>query len=85
MNPPIVLLNESISALDMENKEIMKPEFKEIQDKFNSTMIYITYDQEEAFYLSDRIMVMSEGKIEQFGTPIEIYNQRKINITRILL
>lgn len=77
MNPSIVLLDEPISALDVENKEIMKRELKEIQNKFNSTMIYITHDQEEAFYLSDRIMVMSEGKIEQFGTPLEIYNQPK--------
>lgn len=75
MNPSIVLLDEPISALDVENKEIMKRELKEIQSKFNSTMIYITHDQEEAFYLSDRIMVMSEGKIEQFGTPSEIYNE----------
>ena len=75
LNPSIVLLDEPISALDVENKEIMKRELKEIQKKFGSTMIYITHDQEEAFYLSDRIMVMNKGSIEQIDTPEKIYNQ----------
>ena len=74
LNPSIVLLDEPISALDVENKEIMKRELKDIQKKFHSTMIYITHDQEEAFFLSDRIMVMSTGTIEQLDTPLEIYN-----------
>lgn len=73
LNPSIVLLDEPISALDVENKEIMKRELKEIQKKFNSTMIYITHDQEEAFYLSDRIIIMSEGEVEQMDTPGEIF------------
>ena len=77
LNPSIVLLDEPISALDVENKEIMKKELKEIQKKFNSTMIYITHDQEEAFYLSDRIMVMNGGNIEQIDTPTNIYNNPK--------
>lgn len=74
MKPKIVLLDEPISALDVQNKEIMKKELKEIQKKFKSTMIFITHDQEEAFYLSDRIMVMSEGNIEQLDTPEQIYH-----------
>lgn len=74
LKPKIVLLDEPISALDVQNKEIMKRELKEIQKKFHSTMIFITHDQEEAFYLSDRIMVMSEGKIEQLDTPENIYH-----------
>ena len=74
LNPSIVLLDEPISALDVENKEIMKRELKDIQKKFHSTMIYITHDQEEAFFLSDRIMVMSTGTVEQLDTPLEIYN-----------
>lgn len=73
LNPAIILLDEPISALDVQNKEIMKRELKDIQSKFNSTMIYITHDQEEAFYLSDRIMVMGTGCVEQIGTPLEIY------------
>ena len=73
LNPSVILLDEPISALDVANREIMKKELKEIQRKFKSTMIFITHDQEEAFYLSDRIMVMSEGKIEQLDTPKRIY------------
>lgn len=74
LNPKVILLDEPISALDVTNREIMKKELKEIQKKFNSTMIFITHEQEEAFYLSDRIMVMSEGHIEQLDTPKMIYD-----------
>lgn len=74
MNPKIILLDEPISALDVSMREVMKQELKEIQKKFNSTMIFITHEQEEAFYLSDRIMVMSEGNIEQLDTPKNIYD-----------
>lgn len=73
LNPKIILLDEPISALDVSMREVMKKELKDIQKKFNSTMIFITHEQEEAFYLSDRIMVMSEGKIEQMDTPRNIY------------
>lgn len=74
LNPDIILLDEPISALDVSMREVMKRELKEIQKKFRSTMIFITHDQEEAFFLSDRIMIMSEGKIEQIDTPREIYD-----------
>ena len=74
LKPKVILLDEPISALDVQNREIMKRELKEIQKKFNSTMIFITHEQEEAFYLSDRIMVMSEGNIEQLDTPKNIYD-----------
>ena len=73
LNQDVILLDEPISALDVTNREIMKKELKEIQKKFGSTMIFITHEQEEAFYLADRIMVMSEGKIEQIDTPEEIF------------
>ncbi len=73
LNPSIILLDEPISALDVTNREIMKKELKSIQSKFEATMIYITHEQEEAFFLSDRIMVMSDGKIEQLDTPQNIY------------
>lgn len=73
LNPKIILLDEPISALDVSMREVMKKELKDIQKKFNSTMIFITHEQEEAFYLSDRIMVMSEGNIEQIDTPRNIY------------
>ena len=73
MNPDIILLDEPISALDVTNREIMKAELKSLQKKFNATMLFITHDQEEAFFLSDRIMVMSEGNIEQMATPLDLY------------
>lgn len=77
LNPDIILLDEAISALDVQNREIMKRELKEIQKKFNSTMIFITHEQEEAFYLADRVMIMSEGNIEQIDTPDNIYKNPK--------
>lgn len=82
LKPKVILLDEPISALDVTNREIMKKELKEIQKKFNSTMIYITHEQEEAFYLSDRIMVMNNGKIEQIDTPENIYNHPKTDYIR---
>ena len=72
-NPDIILLDEPISALDVSNRENMKKELKAIQKKFNATMLFITHDQEEAFYLSDRIMVMNEGNIEQIASPLDLY------------
>lgn len=77
LNPDLILLDEAISALDVQNREIMKRELKEIQKKFNSTMIFITHEQEEAFYLADRVMIMSEGNIEQIDTPDNIYKNPK--------
>lgn len=74
LNPKIILLDEPISALDVSMRDVMKKELKDIQKKFNSTMIFITHEQEEAFYLADRIMVMSEGNIEQIDTPKNIYD-----------
>ena len=73
-SPDIILLDEPISALDAVNREIMKTELKTLQKKFNVTLLFITHDQEEAFFLSDRIMVMNSGNIEQIGTPEEIYH-----------
>ena len=72
-SPDIILLDEPISALDVTNREIMKAELKSLQKKFNATMLFITHDQEEAFFLSNRIMVMNEGVIEQLDTPQGIY------------
>ena len=74
-NPDVILLDEPISALDVTNREIMKAELKQLQKKFNVTMLFITHDQEEAFFLSDRIMVMNEGNIEQMDTPLNIYQK----------
>lgn len=75
LNPDIILFDEALSALDADNKLILKKELKEIQKKFNTTMIFITHDQEEAFSLSDRVMIMKEGNIEQIDTPHKIFNE----------
>lgn len=74
LNPDIILFDEPMSALDADNRLGLRKELKEIQKKFKTTMIYITHDQEEAFSLSDRVMVMHEGNIEQIDTPNKIYN-----------
>ena len=74
-NPDIILLDEPISALDVTNREIMKAELKRLQKVFNATMIFITHDQEEAFFLSDRVMVMDAGNIEQLDTPRKVYSE----------
>ena len=81
-NPDIILLDEPISALDAVNREIKKAELKLLQKKFNVTMLFITHDQEEAFFLSDRIMVMNGGNIQQIGTPEEIYHQPATDFVR---
>ncbi|MDR0600682.1 MAG: ABC transporter ATP-binding protein [Treponema sp.] len=72
MNPEIILFDEPMSALDAATRLLLRDELKEIQKKFRSTMIYITHDQEEAFSLSDRIMVMDCGIIHQIDAPENI-------------
>jgi ABC-type sugar transport system ATPase subunit len=68
-NPEIILFDEPMSALDAATRLLLRGEIKHIQKQFNSTIIYITHDQEEAFALSDRIMVMDHGNIHQLDTP----------------
>lgn len=74
LKPDVILFDEPLSALDAANRLTMRREIKRIQREYNSTIIYITHDQEEAFTMSDRIMVMSEGIVEQLDTPLHIYN-----------
>ena len=74
LKPDIILFDEPMSALDADNRLGLRKKLKEIQKEFKTTMIYITHDQEEAFSLSDRVMVMHEGNIEQLDTPNKIYN-----------
>ena len=69
LNPSIVLFDEPMSALDVDTRLQMRAELKNIQKTFGTTIIYVTHDQEEAFALSDRIMVMDEGTISQLDTP----------------
>jgi ABC-type sugar transport system ATPase subunit len=68
-NPEIILFDEPMSALDAATRLLLRDEIKRIQKQFHSTIIYITHDQEEAFALSDRIMVMDHGSIHQIDTP----------------
>ncbi|MBQ3373721.1 MAG: ABC transporter ATP-binding protein [Oscillospiraceae bacterium] len=72
LNPDVILLDEPMSALDVDTRLTLRSELKDLQRKFGTTMIYITHDQEEAFSLSDRIMVMKEGCIHQIDTPDHI-------------
>ena len=72
LNPKIILFDEPMSALDVEARLSLRAELKRIQGEFGTTMIYITHDQEEAFALSDRIMVMGGGRIHQLADPEEI-------------
>ncbi|MBQ4541395.1 MAG: ABC transporter ATP-binding protein [Clostridia bacterium] len=72
LKPDIILFDEPMSALDVSTRLELCQELKRVQKEFKTTMIYITHDQEEAFTLSDRIMVMEVSKISQIGTPVEI-------------
>lgn len=82
LNPDIILFDEPMSALDADNRLGLRKELKEIQKKFKTTMIYITHDQEEAFSLSDRVMVMNNGKIEQIDVPNRIFNHPENDYVR---
>lgn len=73
LQPDIILFDEPMSALDADNRLSLRKELKNIQKKFKTTMIYVTHDQEEAFSLSDRVMVMKDGNIEQLDTPNKIF------------
>ena len=74
-NPDIILFDEPMSALDVATRLMLRDELKNIQNEFKTTMIYITHDQEEAFALSDRIMVMDNAKLVQIDTPEQIISQ----------
>ncbi len=72
LNPSIMLFDEPMSALDVATRLSLREEIKKLQAQFGTTIIYITHDQEEAFAMSDRIMVMKEANIEQLDTPQNI-------------
>ena len=73
--PKVLLLDEPLAALDLKMRKDMQIELKEMHRKLGITFIYVTHDQEEALTLSDTIVVMNEGKIQQIGTPTDIYNE----------
>lgn len=73
--PKVLLLDEPLAALDLKMRKDMQIELKEMHQKLGITFIYVTHDQEEALTLSDTIVVINEGKIQQIGTPADIYNE----------
>jgi putative spermidine/putrescine transport system ATP-binding protein len=72
--PQVLLLDEPLSALDAKIRVALRHEIRSIQRQLGITTVYVTHDQEEALSLSDRVVVMSQGRMEQVGTPFEIYN-----------
>ena len=76
-HPKVLLLDEPLGALDLKLRKDMQTELKSIQQAIGITFIYVTHDQEEALSMSDTIVVMAEGEIQQIGTPTDIYNEPK--------
>ena len=75
--PKVLLLDEPLAALDLKLRKDMQQELKNIQKATGITFVFVTHDQEEALSMSDTVVVMSEGRIQQIGTPIDIYNEPK--------
>ena len=73
--PKVLLLDEPLAALDLKLRKDMQQELKNIQKATGITFIFVTHDQEEALSMSDTVVVMSEGRIQQIGTPVDIYNE----------
>ena len=73
--PEVLLLDEPLAALDLKMRKDMQLELKEMHERLGMTFVYVTHDQEEALTLSDTIIVMSNGRIQQIGTPTDIYNE----------
>ena len=75
MRPKVLLLDEPLGALDLKLRQAMQIELKEIQQEVSLTFLYVTHDQEEALTMSDRLAVFNQGKIEQVGSPAEVYER----------
>ena len=73
--PELLLLDEPLAALDLKMRKDMQLELKQMHDRLGITFVYVTHDQEEALTLSDTVVVMSNGRIQQIGTPTDIYNE----------
>ena len=76
-HPRVLLLDEPLGALDLKLRKDMQRELKAIQQQVGITFVYVTHDQEEALTMSDTIVVMNKGRIQQIGTPVDIYNEPK--------
>ena len=77
VEPRVLLLDEPLGALDLKLRKDMQVELKNIQKRMGITFIYVTHDQQEALSMSDTVVVMNDGRIQQIGTPIDIYNEPK--------
>ncbi len=77
VKPRVLLLDEPLGALDLKLRKDMQNELKGIQQRLGITFVYVTHDQEEALSMSDTVVVMDSGKIQQIGTPLDIYNEPK--------
>ncbi len=77
VSPKLLLLDEPLGALDLKLRKDMQVELKNIQQRMGITFIYVTHDQEEALSMSDTVVVMDNGNIQQIGTPLDIYNEPK--------
>lgn len=75
--PKVILLDEPLGALDLKLRQNMQYELKELQDDLKITFVFVTHDQEEALTMSDTVVVLNDGKIQQIGTPEDIYNEPK--------
>jgi spermidine/putrescine transport system ATP-binding protein len=75
LNPAVLLLDEPLGALDAKLRKALQIELKALQEEVGITFIYVTHDQEEALTMSDRLAVMSNGRVEQVGTPLEVYEE----------
>ena len=75
--PKVLLLDEPLAALDLKLRKDMQQELKNLQKATGITFVFVTHDQEEALSMSDTVVVMSEGRIQQIGTPVDIYNEPK--------
>jgi ABC-type Fe3+/spermidine/putrescine transport system ATPase subunit len=77
IKPSLLLLDEPVSALDRETRQKIKAELKDLQKKLHITMVYITHDQQETLELADRFGILNNGRIEQFGSPDEVFYKPK--------
>lgn len=75
VKPRVLLLDEPLGALDLKLRREMQVELKKIQQQMGITFIYVTHDQEEALTMSDTVVVLNQGYIQQIGTPVDIYNE----------
>ena len=73
-NPPVLLMDEPLSALDKQLREDLQLEIKRLHDRLGITFIYVTHDEKEALVMSDRVAVMNEGRIAQIGSPKALYD-----------